>query len=141
MAEPMMKYVARAERDESGWWVGTVPALRGVVTQARTLRRLRANLVDAVALWLEVEQVDTGKRQPHVDRTTIEIELETVLPAALDRAATAARRQRARAADAEAQAAEATQAAVALLVEAGLSQRDAAEILGLSHQRVAQLAS
>jgi predicted RNase H-like HicB family nuclease len=37
-------YVAEIERDESGNWIASVPALRGVHTHARTLASLRRHL-------------------------------------------------------------------------------------------------
>ena len=126
---------------EDGYWLADVPALRGVHTYARTLSKLRAHLADAIALWLEVERMDAGESDPHVDRDSITVLLDVELPAAARRATAAARRRRERAAKAESEAAEATRAAAQALRDAGFSQRDAAEVLGLSHQRVAQLAS
>jgi predicted RNase H-like HicB family nuclease len=38
--------------DEGGFWA-EVPALPGCVTQGETMEELRANLNDAVKLWLE----------------------------------------------------------------------------------------
>jgi transposase-like protein len=61
------------------------------------------------------------------------------LPASARRATDSARRRRERARSAEAEAAAATRDAAQALVDSGLSHRDAAELLGLSHQRVHQL--
>ncbi len=44
------------EKDESGYFVGTVPALRSCYTQAKTLPELYERLKEVVALSLEVEQ-------------------------------------------------------------------------------------
>lgn len=44
------------ERDEDGWFVGTVPSLRSCYTQARTLPELYKNLEEVVSLCLEVER-------------------------------------------------------------------------------------
>lgn len=41
------------ERDEDGFYVGTVPALKGCHTQARTLAELDKRLKEAVKLCLE----------------------------------------------------------------------------------------
>lgn len=141
MAETVSKttYVAEVERDESGNWIAGVPALRGVHTHARTLASLRGYLRDAIVLWLEVGLMDAGETDPHVDRDSITVELQVKLPAQARRATDSARRQRERARGAEAEAATATRAAAQALVESGLSRRDAAELLGLSHQRVQQL--
>lgn len=132
-------YVAEVERDESGNWIASVPALRGVHTHARTLASLRRYLQDAIALWLEVSLVDAGEPDPHVDRDAIAVELRVKLPPLVRRAAETARRRRERARGAEAEAAAATRAAARALVDSGLSRRDAAEVLELSHQRVDQL--
>ena len=41
------------ERDAEGWFVGSVPALRGCHTQARTVEQLLERVREAVALSLE----------------------------------------------------------------------------------------
>ncbi len=132
-------YVAEVERDESGNWIASVPALRGVHTHARTLSSLRRYLQDAIALWLEVGLLDPGQLDPHVDRDGITVELQVKLPTRARRATDSALRRREKARAAEAEAAAATRNAARALVESGLSRRDAAELLGLSHQRVDQL--
>ena len=133
------QYVAEVERDESGNWIASVPSLRGVHTHARTLASLRRYLQDAIALWLEVGLLDAGQPDPHIDRDAIAVELRVKLPPQVRRAAETARRRRERARGAEAEAAAATLEAARALVESGLSRRDAAEVLELSHQRVDQL--
>ena len=132
-------YVADVKRDDAGNWIASVPALRGVHTHARTLAGLRRYLQDAIALWIEVGRVDAGERDPVDARDTIDIELRLKLPTEVRRAAEAARRSRERATAAEHDAAQATRAAARALVRAGLSRRDAADVLRLSHQRVDQL--
>ncbi len=132
-------YVAEVERDASGNWLASVPALRGVHTHARSLASLRRYLKDAIALWLEVDLLDAGETDPHVERDSVNVQLNVKLPARVRRATETARRRRDRARGAEAEAAAATRDAAHALVESGLSHRDAAEMLGLSHQRVDQL--
>jgi predicted RNase H-like HicB family nuclease len=132
-------YVAEVQRDESGNWIAGVPALRGVHTHARTLASLRTYLQDAIALWLEVDRLDAGERNPHIDRENISVELRVKLPAPVRRATDSARLRRERAKSAEADAAASTRDAARALVGIGLSRRDAAELLGLSHQRVDQV--
>ena len=43
------------ERDAEGWYVGSVPALRGCHTQARSLDELRERVLEAIELCLEVD--------------------------------------------------------------------------------------
>lgn len=47
------------ERDAEGYYVGTVPELRGCHTQAKSMDRLLSRIREAIELCLEVEQ------QPH----------------------------------------------------------------------------
>ena len=50
------KVFALIEKDESGFYVGTVPALRSCYTQAKTLPELYKRLDEVVKLSLEVEK-------------------------------------------------------------------------------------
>ncbi len=43
------------ERDEEGWFVGSVPELPGCHTQAKTLDELMERVKEAIELYLEVE--------------------------------------------------------------------------------------
>ena len=43
------------ERDEEGWYVGSVPELPGCHTQAKTLDGLMERIKEAIELYLEVE--------------------------------------------------------------------------------------
>ena len=52
----MREFTVVIERDEDGWLVGSVPALRGCHTQARDMEELLANVKEAILLCLEVEQ-------------------------------------------------------------------------------------
>ena len=45
------------EKDESGYFVGTVPSLRSCYTQAKTLPELYERLHEVVALSMEVERL------------------------------------------------------------------------------------
>jgi predicted RNase H-like HicB family nuclease len=49
------KFTVVIERDGDGYYVGTVPALRGCHTQAKTLDTLMKRMREAVALCLETE--------------------------------------------------------------------------------------
>jgi predicted RNase H-like HicB family nuclease len=44
------------ERDEDGFYVASVPALRGCHTQAKSLDELMSRIKEAIQLCLEVEQ-------------------------------------------------------------------------------------
>jgi predicted RNase H-like HicB family nuclease len=49
------EYNVLIERDEEGYYVGSVPALPGCHTQARSLDELMDRVQEAIALYLEVE--------------------------------------------------------------------------------------
>ncbi len=49
------KFTVVIERDEEGYYVGTVPTLRGCHTQAKTLDKLMKRVREAVELCLESE--------------------------------------------------------------------------------------
>ena len=49
------KFTVVIERDEDGYYVGTVPSLHGCHTQAKTLDTLMKRMREAVALCLESE--------------------------------------------------------------------------------------
>ena len=49
------KFTVLIERDEDGWYVAAVPALRGCHTQAKTLDTLMKRVREAVELCLTVE--------------------------------------------------------------------------------------
>jgi predicted RNase H-like HicB family nuclease len=48
------------ERDEEGYYVGSVPALPGCHTQARSLDELMDRVREAIALCLEVKAEETN---------------------------------------------------------------------------------
>jgi predicted RNase H-like HicB family nuclease len=57
---PMRKSIKReftviVERDEEGYYVASVPEIRGCHTQARSLDKLITRVREAIALCLEVE--------------------------------------------------------------------------------------
>ena len=49
------------EKDEDGWYVASVPALKGCHTQAKSLDALMKRIREAIALCLEVE--DPGRSE------------------------------------------------------------------------------
>ena len=53
------EYTIVIEKDEDGYYVGSVPALPGCHTQAKSIDQLLERLREAIALWLEVESQDS----------------------------------------------------------------------------------
>ena len=49
------EFTVIVERDEEGYYVGSVPELRGCHTQARSLDRLVTRVREAISLCLEVK--------------------------------------------------------------------------------------
>ena len=50
------EYTILIEKDEDGYYVGSIPALPGCHSQARSIDLLMERMEEAIALWLEVEQ-------------------------------------------------------------------------------------
>jgi len=121
------RYRVVLERDETGAWIATVPSVPGCHTYGRSLVEARRRAREALALWVD-------------DATDAELMDDVRLPhdaVAAVRLSLGARKKLASARDA---AGLATVDAVRRLVdELGLGVRDAAYLLGLSHQRVQQL--
>lgn len=44
------------EKDEDGYYVGSVPSIKGCHTQGRTMEKLLSNIKEAIELCLEVEK-------------------------------------------------------------------------------------
>jgi predicted RNase H-like HicB family nuclease len=127
--EVVRTYHVTYERDESGWWVASVRELRGCHTQGRTVDEARRRIVEAMALF-----IDNPRSAKIVD--------DLKLPAAAKKAIRAYSTLRRRAQQEDRRAALAARRAVRVLRGGRLkmSARDAARLLGLSHQRVHQLA-
>lgn len=51
------------ERDEDGYFIGSVPALPGCHTQARSLNELKARVKDAIAACLLLAKEDANYRK------------------------------------------------------------------------------
>jgi len=121
-------YTAVFERDDEGYWLVELAEEPRVHTYGRTLAKARVHIRDATALWFEVD--------PAAVVLVEDVRLPHPVRASVDRA----RGERARAQELQQAAAGATrEAARALVGEGHLSVRDAADVLGLSHQRVQQL--
>jgi predicted RNase H-like HicB family nuclease len=118
-------YKIHLERDENGAWIVRSPDVPGFHTYGRSLRQARNR--EALSLWIE-------------DADDAELEFQFHLPKQWREATRGFRQARTRAINAEREAqALASEVANYLTAACGLSLRDAAELLGLSHQRVQQL--
>jgi predicted RNase H-like HicB family nuclease len=127
MASVKRRYRVVFERDESGAWTARVPSVRGCHTYGRTLDQARRRLREALALW--VDEADAA-----------ELVEDVRLPANVKAAVRVSRADRKRAEEQRAKASASTARAARVLVDdVGVGLRDAAELLGISHQRVQQL--
>lgn len=127
--KPKSKYVARFARAEDGLWDVAIEGVQGCHTQARTIAQGNERIREALSLFIG--------EAAH----TVELEQAIALPAPVRRAVDRSLSMRERARAAEAEAAKATEQAVKELLELGLSTRDAGELLGLTRQRVHQVAT
>jgi predicted RNase H-like HicB family nuclease len=123
--------VYRYERQPDGGaaWIVELAEEPRCHTFGRTLRAAQRNIREAAAAWYEVEPSQVEARD------------DVRLPSPASRALGRSRALRDREREAHEQARAATAAAVAALRDVGLSERDTGTLLGLSHQRVHQLAA
>ena len=112
------------DADDSAWNV-RIKGLTGCQTYGRSIRQAQSRIREALALWLDTDSARLSVRDQ--------------FPAALASVADDVLRARSAAERAGAKAQQQTIEAVKSLTDLGLSRRDAAELLGLSHQRVHQL--
>jgi predicted RNase H-like HicB family nuclease len=119
-------YVAVFEHDaDEGVWLVHIKGVAGCRTHGRALRQAEDRIREALAAWLDKD----------ADSLTITPEL----PSDVALLATEVSQARSVAERAGADAQRATAEAVRRLTKMGLSRRDAADLLGISHQRVQQL--
>jgi predicted RNase H-like HicB family nuclease len=125
-----MRYRVMYERDEDGWWIARARGVKGVHSDGRTIGEARRRVREALSLAIGDDAAEAAEFK---DDIHLPDEARRTL-----KAATAARRL----ADKQvASAQESTTRAVAALKRKGLSVRDIGELLGLSYQRVQQLAT
>ena len=55
------QYTIVIEKDEDGYFVGSVPALPGCHTQGTSMDQLLERMQEAIVLWLEVESEDVPR--------------------------------------------------------------------------------
>ena len=127
MAE-VKTYTALCEPGER-WWAIAIPGVRFGYTQARRLGDVEHVARDLLSLMFDVPE------------DSFRVVVKPQLPPEFDAAVDRARKARVRAERAQHEAAEASTVAITKLLALGLSMREAGQILGLSHQRVAQIAA
>jgi len=124
-----MTYTARLEREKDGRWTVELEEEPRVHTWGKTVDQALARMREAAALWFQT------------DEHRIDLVPRPVLPKATSRTVERARQAREEARRADRIAVEQTRKAAAVLTSRGISMRDTAAILGISHQRVHQLLS
>jgi predicted RNase H-like HicB family nuclease len=120
-------YTARLEQEHDGRWSVELDEEPRVHTWGKTIGQALTRVREAAALWYQT------------DEASIELVPRPVLPKATGRTVEQARKAREQARDADRLAIERTRKAAVALTSRGISMRDAAAILGISHQRVHQL--
>ena len=120
-------YRVTYERDPAGWWVAAVREVPGCHTQGRTLAQARRRIREALGLFV-------------ADSESAQLVDDVRLPAEARQALVRSQAARTKADMLKAKAGATMTDAVRVLTGGfGLSVRDAAELLGVSHQRVQQL--
>jgi predicted RNase H-like HicB family nuclease len=119
----LVKVTIRRDPEDHSFWLVNVVGEPGAHTFGRSLAEAKRHALEVVALWFELEpqqfEIDWDLRLGGIARPVKEAKA-AIAHAEEDRT----RRDR----------------AVRALTEAGVSYRDVAELLGLSHQRIAQIA-
>ena len=127
MVETMKRYTVRYERDEGGWWVATVPRIRGCHTQGRSIEEARRRIREALGLFID-----------NTERVDLRDEVE--LPKDVQKTLRKVAEYRQDVEKLQKQSAGALEKAIKQLTELlNLSTRDQADLLGLSHQRIHQI--
>jgi predicted RNase H-like HicB family nuclease len=123
----MNSYTVKYKRIEDGWWLATVEGVQGCLTQGRTISQTRRRIREALSLF--VDHADTAKL---IDNIQLSGKVQQTLKqfnAVRDRA----NKEMIRLQDL-------AHKTVTILIEGtDMSMRDAAELLGLSHQRIHQI--
>jgi len=127
MAKRINTYNVRYERDDTGWWVASVDGIQGCHTQGRSINQTRKRIREALSLF-----VDDAERAILKDDIVLPSNLSVLVEAAIET------RKRLEAAQIEAN--NSTKIAAKALTKNAFGVRDASEVLGISYQRVHQLA-
>jgi len=125
-AQPQHSYKVDVTRSGQ-WWAIEVPELPGVFSQVRRLDQVDETIKEAIAMMTDVDETDVTIVVQVESGTDIQALLATLQQSSS--AAEAARKQEA--AD--------RRHVIDQLRSKGLPNRDVATLIGLSHQRVAQI--
>jgi predicted RNase H-like HicB family nuclease len=125
--DDMHTYTARLEQERDGRWSIELEEEPRVHTWGKTVDQALGRMKEAAAMWFDT------------DEDTIALIPRPVLPKTTGRTVDQARQAREKARAADRDAIEQTRKAAAALTARGISMRDTAAILGISHQRVHQL--
>lgn len=122
-----MKHFTSTATKDGRWWVVQCDQEPGALSQVARLDQAADHQREAIAMILDLDEAD------------IDVEVTPVLSGGLSTILGTARTARAEADLLNAQAAERIRTVAAELVEQQYSLRDIGAIIGVSHQRVAQL--
>ncbi len=123
MSIPQYEVVVRRDPEDSRYWLANLTGEEGAHTFGRSLVEAKRHAVEMVGLWFDVEPNSFD-----IEWDVRLGDLASVVKQAHAAIAHVAEDQRLR------------DGAVRVLTEAGISYRDIGELLGLSFQRVAQIA-
>jgi len=126
--DPPKKIRVKFTQEGSDWLVEDLDEPR-IHSFGRSVAKARANIIDAAALWYEVD--------PKVVGVTPVFAFADDLPRILEELGEA----KVESSRVDDQVRSLTATAIAELLRRRVSMRDAAEILGLSHQRIQQIAA
>lgn len=114
---------------EGGWWSITVPSLDGIASHSKTLSKVEQISRELISTWLDVSE------------NTFEINKVISTPKSVSQLISKSKMLEEELVNKQADILQLKKQAVSTLLEMGLTTREAAEILNISHQRVSQLAS
>ena len=120
-------FTVEATYTDTGWWVlEAMPP--GCVSQVRRLDQVEDDMREPIAFLADIPEDE------------VRIEVKTILPAELEAEVKATVDAYHAKEEAAAQARECSRSAVKALAAQGLTRRDIGTLLGITHQRVSQLA-
>ena len=122
-----MSYTVIYERGDDGYWTASVEEVAGCHTQGRSLEQAQTRIREALSLFVD-------------DADTAELASSYKLPRGMGKVIRRAISARRKAEEVETQASQYLREAVATLRSSKVSVRDASAMLGLSHQRIQQIA-